>query len=295
MRKAIIITAHQKPEQLNIFIRQLLNDKDTDIYVHINKKCDAMKSKVMKDPRVFISNNNIEISWGADSLLRAQLIMLEEVLRSADYEYILIQTGQDLQIRDGLDAFLSENKDKIFLDDREDDLDQRIRMLTKWPKCMLTLRDKRYDPIKILRRFRLELARHGVPLIRKRVDFDVKSIRFHKSFSWLGFPTYVARYILDYLKEHPDYWTIYANSMVTEEVFWATTIAYSPYAGNLYRQDGIAKNLMYTAKFVNSHPPVITYNDIDELEQSGAFFARKFDIDADKKVIDYFYHKITSG
>ncbi len=37
MKKAVIVLVHQLPEQVNIFLEQLLVDKETDIYVHVNK------------------------------------------------------------------------------------------------------------------------------------------------------------------------------------------------------------------------------------------------------------------
>ena len=65
MKKAVIILAHNLPEQLDILIDQILFDDDFDVFLHINKKYDIeILKKIKRRDRLFIAKNNIEICGG---------------------------------------------------------------------------------------------------------------------------------------------------------------------------------------------------------------------------------------
>ncbi len=292
VKKAFILMVHKQAKQINLFINQLLDEGESSVYVHVNKLCEDIKKEIIKHERVFISNNNIEISWGKDNILRAQLLMLKEVLSHDKYDYIFFQTGQDLLIKSGLDEYLTNNKGTVFIDCIPDDLGRRVFLLRKWPTYMCKLLDKKYDPIRIARRIRMELLLRGFPIGKKKVEYDVEHIKFYKNYVWFSIPIDVAEYIIDFLEKNPGYWSIYKDALIPEEAFWSTTIMNSPFANRIHFIDGEGKSLVYIRKFINNHPPTFTMNDIKELESSGAFFARKFDISVDSKVVDYFYSHI---
>ena len=134
MKKAYIIFAHSLPHQLNRFAEQLTADSDSDVYIHISKQSEKMKTEVIQNPHIFISERNIDTPWGSDALLNAMLIMLNEVLSASNqYDYIIFCSGQDLLVRNDLDLFLVKNKGKVFVDGCKDNKEQRARLLYKWP------------------------------------------------------------------------------------------------------------------------------------------------------------------
>uniref|UniRef100_UPI0025F95F01 hypothetical protein n=1 Tax=Thomasclavelia sp. TaxID=3025757 RepID=UPI0025F95F01 len=137
----------------------------------------------------------------------------------------------------------------------------------------------------ILRRLRIELAKMGFPLKKKKTNKNIqKNIIYYKSYFWCAFPRNVGSYILNELKKNAYYKDLFFDAMCPEEVFWATLIMNSKY------KDRIKTNqtLMYTSEFVNNHPKIIRYEDIDELKKTEYFFARKFDINVDSSVIEYY-------
>ena len=87
---------------------------------------------------------------------------------------------------------------------------------------------------------------------------------------------------------------IYEGAFTAEERFLATLIMMSPYAEWVSLDEkGKAKSLTYTGEIGNKyHPPVLTMEDTQTIEESGAFFARKFDLNKDQNIIEYFHNKI---
>lgn len=292
MKKAFIILAHHLPKQLNIFINQLLADPENDIFVHVNKKNETLKKEIIKDERVFVTDQNIEITWGSDDILKAIIIMLKQVKNAQrNYKYVLICSGQDLLVKDGLDKFLTDNQGKVFIDGYEDDKKRRAFLLHEWPEKYRRLIDNKLHPVKLFRRFRLEVFRLGVPIKTKNVKFNVSSVTFYRNWFWCAMPDFVVSYIIDFLDKNPTFWEIYDEALVPEEGFFSTIIMNSQYKDCIDYVDGRSQSLTYDGPRYNGHSSLITMKDIDRVEKSGKFFARKFDITKDKDVIEYFAHQ----
>lgn len=293
MKKAFIILAHQLPDQLNIFINQLLADPDNDIFIHVNKKNETLKKDIIKSKRVFVTDNNIEITWGSDDILKAVIIMLRQVKKSRnDYKYVMLCSGQDLQVRDGLDKFLTDNYGKVFVDGYEDDKKRRAFLLHEWPERYRRLIDFKLHPIKLFRRFRLEIFKLGIPINIKEVNYDVSAVTFYRNWFWSAMPDFIVDYIIDYLDRNPTFWEIYDNALVPEEGFLSTIIMNSQYKDCIDYIDGRSQSLTYDGPRKNGHSSVITIDDIDAIKNSGKFFARKFDIRKDRDVIEHFVNHI---
>lgn len=293
MKNAIILLVHQLPEQVNIFLTQLLKDTSMDIYIHINKRYDSIRGQLLKDDRVFISTNNIEITWGSDEVLKATLLMLREVAKSGDeYGYVLINTGQDLLVKKGIDHFLEEHTKQIFFEGYKQDARRRAFLLYKWPSRYRRLMDSKFNPNKILRRIRLELFSKGWPWCKKKLCVETKNIVFYRNWFWGAMPLEVVHYILDFVDKNPSYMEIYENALVPEEGFFLTLIMQSKYKDFVHFHDGHTDSLTNVLERSNGHPTVVKYEDIEEINDSSFYFARKFDIRVDKRVVEYYYNVI---
>lgn len=287
MKKAVIIFAHNLPEQLNLFTTQLTADGSTDVFIHVSKKNEDIKSQIKTNEHVFISDRNITTTWGSDELLRAIIIMIDEVLSSPErYEYLLICSGQDLLVRRGLDAFLEDNKGKVFIEGWADDKRRRAFLLYNWPSKYRQLINN-YSLTRIIRRVRIALFKHGYPFCKKKTDFDVSKISFYKSFFWCALPNDVASYLLEVSKDSK-FMSIYEGGLTAEEGFTLTVIMNSQFANRVEFVNGKTKTITFTKPFKNNHPPIIEMDDINAIEDSGAFFARKFNISIHRDVVDYY-------
>ncbi len=296
MKKAAIIFVYKDPEQANILIKQLISDNQTDVFVHVDKKNENIKSKIIKNENIFIIDNNINVEWGSDSLLNAQLLACKEVINKKKYEYLISCSGADIMIKNGLDDFLEKNKGTVFIDSYEQDKVRRIYLLRKWPSSMRKLRDNMHDPHRIFRRLLIEMYKKGFPVFRKKVDYNISEITFYKCWFWFAMPIEVVEYILEFISKNETFMQIFEGALVADEGFWATIIMNSAYKDRIKYNNKLSKSLTFLYKLNrNSHPPVLTMKDIDILESSNMYFARKFDINVDKTVIEYFYNKVING
>ena len=297
MKKAVICLAHNLPNQLNLFIKQLVHDGSTDVYIHVNKDYKQIENDINVCEHVFLIKNSVSISWGNDKILEAIMLSFEEICKKNTYEYVLITTGQDLLIREGLDEYLSSCGDRVFIDMSLNDLKRanqtaRARLLHKWPKMYLKRLDFKFNPIKILRKIRIGLAKKGLCLFRKKVYKRAKNSAFFYSTFWAAMPISVANYLLkEYQKEEVK--KIYTDAMCPEEHFFATLIMNSSFKDKIIFVDGKSNSLTFAKAMINNHPPILTMEDIPMLESTECFFARKFNINQDKNVVYYFVNKIT--
>lgn len=294
MKHAIIIFAHQLPEQLNIFIDQLLSYPDFDVYIHINKRYDSMRHFIREDERVHITTNNVIVDWGSDNFIRAMVLMFREVIESGiDYKQVVLVSGQDLLIRDGLDKFLDQNVEEIFSNIYEDDVKRRKLVLNRWPAPYRRLIKSRWSPAKWGRAIHWQLVMHGCTLFKKKLEYNTDGIVFYKNFFWGVIPLVVIKWMIQFIDTNPSFISIYKDGLMTEEAFTGTLIMMSPYKDWVHFDDNcVAHDLTFTLAFKNNHPLIIKNADIDLLNNRKEFFARKFDIRVDKEVVLYYHNKI---
>src|ERR1700744_2296536 len=65
VRLAYLLLIHKNPNQANRLIGQLLKDSQADIFIHIDKKSHPKMAPVLlKDPRVVVLGDPVEVTWG---------------------------------------------------------------------------------------------------------------------------------------------------------------------------------------------------------------------------------------
>lgn len=299
MNKAVILTLYAHPEQANILIRQLLKDEETDIFIHIDKKEeDKVLPYLLKNERVIINTNNIVVHWGSDEFLKAVLNTYRLILsQEKKYEYVLMCTGHDLLVKPGLDDFLCKHKGEIFIDcfnenPIEMDKKRRTFLLHKWPRFYLNLFNNKYHPIRIARSLRIRMINRFPNILKKKVNYDTDSIRFYYSYAWIAFPIEMVKFIIDFLDNNKTFFDIYEGALAAEEGFFATMVMMSPYKEKLNFTDGRSRSLTFFNTPENNHPPILTTKDIPRIDNDEmAYFARKFDLNTDKDVIEYYMNK----
>ena len=299
MKKAVILILHTRPEQANILIKQLLVDREIDIFVHINKREeDKVLPYLIKNERVLINKNNVVVHWGSDGLLKAVLNTYRMIIsQNVNYEYVLMCTGSDLLVKADLDDFLFAHKGEAFIDCINDDPDKidkwrRAFLLHKWPKFYLHRIDRKYNPIRIARSLRMRLFSMFPGLQKKEITYDVNSVHFYYSFVWHAFPFEIIKYIIDFLDENKTFLEIYEGAFMSDESFFATIVMMSPYKDRIKFSNGRSKSITYNKHAVNNHPPILTTSDIPDIDNNEmAYFARKFDFNVDRNVIDYYLNK----
>lgn len=95
-KHAYLIIAHNEYEILKKLIK-VLDDERNDIYIHIDKKSKSFKK--LKTELVSCYSNifftkRINVTWGGDSQIKCELLLLEEAFKIG-YEYYHLISGVD--------------------------------------------------------------------------------------------------------------------------------------------------------------------------------------------------------
>lgn len=119
MRHAFLIVAHANWNQLKTLIT-LLDDSRSSIYVHVDAKSkdfdpDFSEGSVKRGTLHFV--HRIPVAWGGgDSLIKSEIILLEEALKSnSDYYHLIPGFDLPLHDMDYIDDFFIKHKGKEFI------------------------------------------------------------------------------------------------------------------------------------------------------------------------------------
>ena len=114
-----------------------------------------------------------------------------------------------------------------------------------------------------------------------RTPFSPEWPCWHGS-SWFALSRAALEYVLDYLGENPGYAEYYRKTMNPDESMLATLVFNSP------RLRVANRDTTYTrwSDPSSGHPDVFALEDFPELAAAPQFFARKFDIGRDARILD---------
>lgn len=290
MRIAVLCFAHKDPDLLNVQISQfIVNNEETDIYIHLDAKSLWMKDLIKKSEHVIFISNPVSVSWGDDSMMKALILSWNEIrLENRHYDYFIMTTGQDLVVKKGLKEFLLANRGKIWIEAEEQDK-WRKRVLTyKFPKVFCRdLSSPNYIFLRILRSVYFRLLRLNI-FPKRKLKFDLNALTVYYSFNWSVMPYNVFEYCSDYIFNNSDFRQIFLNTILPEDSFLGTLIMNSPFKDDVVMLS-MRKTATQTFHYPFSvHPRILSMDDVHNIESSDCFFARKFDSKVDGKVIKYF-------
>ncbi len=293
MKIAYILLVHKNPEQVNMFLRQLISDEEADVYMHIDKNSiEEMSGRLIKDPRIFMTSENVSVSWGDISIVDATIILLREVIKSGKkYDYVCLRSGQDMMIRSGYSKYLEQNMGKNFFEIYYEINKQGAFFRMKLPKPARQLHDNMH-PARILRALLTKLYKLGINLFPVNENFD-SQIKIFKGSEWFAITSALAEHMVEYCDANRWYYDAFKDLYVVDNIFFITIAKNSPFSETIVNE---THTYEYWGDTYQSrhHPVVFTYENVGEIEKSGRFFARKFDISVDREAIEYFLRK-TNG
>lgn len=289
---AYLLVVHKNPNQVNLFLEQLLNIGDCDIYIHVDKKSNNIISQIKKDERIHIYSE-FDVRWGSFEIVESAIFLMRKIKeQEKTYDYIYFGSGQDLIIKNGLLHYLDQNKDKIFIQIDDNPIinnDRRAaRYKVRWPKKLLIRNDLHI--YRFVRIFLSILSKFGFNPFpnKKKLKNEVK---FYQGRTWFIIPFNVMMYILEYLSDNEDYIDFWRDSLASDLMFFQTIIM------NSHFKDKVRDELMFVefgTKFKNmNHPMTIKMSDKHLVENSMKFIARKFEENEDLEVIKYFKKNVT--
>lgn len=295
MKIAFLILAHGNIEQLNCFLRQLLSYPESYIYIHLDSKAGNATNDIISDKRIDILPKRYSLNWGDYSLIEATNYLLRYSSQKQYHDYYSLHSGVDMAIRpvSELADFLEKDRKFYYASCVALPYDSfgygggLGRIALKWPKVFRQKVNKG-SPVHILRGLYGRLYNYG---FMQRL-FPVSSeYKFYGGSEWFTASSDCIKETLEFLSSHKDYDLLFRNAISSDEIYFNTV--FKAIQNNRKSTD---KNLCHMSwvdgKTDGVGGPIIYTKDyIELLENTKEFFARKFDLNYDKEVVEYFETK----
>lgn len=287
-KHAYLIVAHNNFELLNILL-SLLDDERNDIYLHIDKKAlnvdfGKLRSSVKNSKLFFIRRMNVV--WGDYSIIECEIALLKAAMGQGSYGYFHLLSGMDLPIKsqDYIHQFFLKNQGKEFVE------------ISEIEKPELELRCKYYRPLQIF----LGRHQHNIPLrlaeyillkIQRllKVNRLKKGIVLKKGSNWCSITSGLAGYIVE---NHDLIRQMFQYTFCSDEVFFQTMLYHSAFWNNRY-DNSLGFQNMRLIDWNRGDPYVYRSADFLELKKSPCLFARKFDFNIDRDIVDKVAYMVT--
>lgn len=279
MKMAIIMQCHRDHNQVNRIIN-FFDDKDIDIYIHVDKKSD-IKSKLIQGNNVHILQKSIDVRWARYSQVEATINLMKEVRNSGKiYKYIHFISGQDYPVKSlkyMKEFFNFTSKQYVeWYKFPENSLVKNgdDRYMVYYPQAII-------DRPKCLWKRILRVSYRNLILGSKILKRNIKNMpEFYGGSSWFSITGECMEYILEFINKNRDFEKFFKNSIYADEMFFQTIILNSK-----YKKQVINDNLRYLDWTEGRESPKsLDESDIDKAIKSKKIFARKIEND---RVIDY--------
>jgi hypothetical protein len=297
MKIAFLLTLYQYPEQANMFISQLLKYEGSYIFIHIDKKSLEMSKNLIKDERITIIPESLNIEWGDFSHTQSIIKLMKYAKQNNEFDYYSVHSGHDLAIHSvqKLADFLKIDNKYAYIEcsqlPNNWDFNGGLgRIQLRWPKIFVK-KLPRFSYLRYLRRI-YGLA-YEIGIIKgQRLP---KDISFYGGSDWFTARYDAVDFMLDYLDKNPTFINLFENSLIGSEIFFNTLIKNSKTGENLSSFNNLRyidwKNIEKGQS--KGSPKTLKKSDLSNIFESGDFFARKFSIYEDSDVIEEILKKTT--
>lgn len=272
-KHAYCIMAHGKWGQLQMLLN-VLDDERNDIYLHIDAKSlnDLKKSGGVKTRYSgLIITESIDVRWSDISLADAEMCLFKNVVNSGNnYSRIHLISGVDFPL-------LSQNKIHDFFRNRTEefiDIRKPLQFVKRLKYYHFFVRYRRNRSfVDFARRILIVLQ---IPFINRLTSAPLK---YAYGSEWCSLTNDAVKFIVD---KWPFVRYMFKHTTCCDE-HYKQMILLS--ANNFkFHEKGGLRYIVFTKG--NPSPKTLTISDYDNIMSSGCLFARKFDVNVDKEVID---------
>jgi hypothetical protein len=296
LKIAFLIMAHNNVELLNDFIQQILRYDKSDIFVHVDKKAENMIPQIKKAGRIHILKQHIDAAWGDYTQIEMIHLLLDEAYRFGEYDYYSLHSGVDMLIKpvNDLVEYLSKTRKYGYYDCSK--LPAKNwghgggleRISLKYPQIFR----KRYQPqhpIRYIRAMYQMLYQYGIMKGKKLPE----KYTFYGGSEWFTVSKQCVERYFNFIKNNQEYDELFHKALMGDEIYFLSIF-------EMTRKEAVAEEkncLTYIdwkqrgQKNGSGSPNNMSMNFLSEIENSGMFFARKFNPDFDSEVIQYFLNK----
>lgn len=297
MKKAYLISAFKDPEHLGRLV-SALDDRESDFYIHIDKKEDMLPyQKECRNADVQFLTNRVNVYWGTYSQVEFQMRLIRAALDSGNiYARLFILSGQDYPLwsNQRINEYLEQIGEEellsaICLDSKEVDerykkMYRRYRPQTDFPLIGQNANDWLSKGIRRL----AKLTGRSKPLY---FDVDGYEWQLYKGSDYLCLSGELAHYVYDTWKNTPAIQKYFQSSFAPSETCIQTIVFNHPEyrkKGDLHQGDYTTLKDLTRLHHIDYVPVIRVWKegDMPELLQSGKMFARKFQTGISDMLLD---------
>lgn len=276
IKQAILITAYKNYHHLGELIASF--DHNFELYIHIDKKSKISEQELYK----FRANNNVKlisqkyrVNWGGFNHLKCILYLVEQALKNSENQYFHLITGHDFPIKK-IDDFINyfNNNNQVehinyFDIPRKDWADNGGIDRIVYFNLYDIFNAKNINQNRLINR---------IVKLQKIIGFkrSISSImpKIYGGSTYWSLSRACIEHVLDFTKQNKYVLNRFKYTLCPEEFYFQTIIINSGFAGNV-----INNNLRYIDwNYRNGNrPSVLDDSDYENILNSNAFFARKFE------------------
>lgn len=286
-KHAYLIMAHNNYNILKKII-EMLDDKDNDIYIHIDKKSKTIdKNKISNIPKYskIVVIKSIDVRWSKESQIECELLLLKEAIKK-NHKYYHLISGSDIPIKKQSeihDFFNKQNKEFIHFRNHNG-IDDRIDRINYYHLFTNNIKSEN-KVIQVASKILHEICISLQKLMHINRSFEKN--KYRDGANWFSITHKLAEYIISNEKKIKK---IYNYSYCADEIFIQTLVYNSSFYDNLYSYknddyDGIKRLIDWKKGNPYNYCP----DDFESIIKSDMFFVRKVQ---DEKLVDLLYKYI---
>ena len=305
MKIAVLMLVHKNAEQVKRLI-SVLKHENVDIFIHIDKKCTFDKNAILDDTNsknVIFTKNRYSVGLYQFSMVEAEKELIRTAAEHGDYQYFVLLSGQCYPIKsiDYICNFLEKSYPKPFIEIISQKDGNYVKENFKEVYINKKFKLKTYDFLKKHFSYKGYRVLRFVPGGIAKLNSCIKQlaagspqkrlakmgIEGYCGSQWWILPDTAIEHMLKMLDDKR-FCSVISDVYSCDETFFQTSIMMnSAEFGIELDKDNNYRNKMWYFVFNNgSHPFVLTEKDFNMLISSDMLFARKFDADSDRKILD---------
>jgi hypothetical protein len=313
VRIAYLVTSYRPPRQLLRLLSTLRRAQpESALVVHHDRlRSPWNEDLVAPIGGVDVLTTDVPVSWGDFSIVDITWRTLSWMVQHRGFDWVVFLSEQDYPVApldvlerrlagSDVDAFIDATPVQLIDDgDLRFDFDRRYNYrYVKLPRLglMSRLPSTAHRPIADAANY----INFGLYKLQQKITVyrypDALPMRLgvrprHSPFSpafpcwygsqWMALSRRSAEAVVEFVAAHDDYVRHYARTVIPDESATATIVCNDP---DLRVKNEATHHVRFSPGA--GHPEVFRRGDLDELVESGRFFARKFDIDVDVDVLD---------
>lgn len=272
MRVAYLITAYDDVKLLNILIK-ILTERKRYVFIHYDAKHSSDVKNIYTNEYVAIIKNSLSVEWGSYALTEAMIRLIEAAQSFSAFEYFHVISGSDLPVRpiNEFESYLEEIYPKDILAacalDRNN-FQQKKRLYSRY---VINNRNFYNNLVQKIYFF------IGTYISHRQI---LPNVDFYFGNSWITVTHDTATWLVKKWRD-PIINDFFKETFCPDEIFFPTYI-------NAFNNGASAHfyDVRYTVWNGQPRPKYLTIEDLPAIRASHKYFARKFQSELSKELID---------